>query len=34
MLEVSVVRIIALTVKMEIVTLFGKGRYKLTRFVY
>ena len=28
------VRIIALTVKMETVTLIGKGRYKLTCFVY
>jgi len=33
-LGVSVARIIALTVKMETVTLIGKGRYKLTCFVY
>jgi hypothetical protein len=34
MLGVNVKKMKALTVKMETVTLFGKGRYNLTCFVY
>jgi len=34
MLGVSVGKMKAVTVRMETVTLTGKGRYNLTRFVY
>jgi hypothetical protein len=34
MLGVSVRKMKTLTVKMETVTLIGKGRYNLTRFMY
>jgi len=34
MLGVSVREIKVLTVKLEMVTLFGKGRYSMTRYMY